>query len=119
LLSVLAAFLPALRPVAIISPPFKVCYSPDHSWAYAYTVRCTYRWSNSPNGPLSVQSSAAQGLMLVKQAQCDGRCHERGCLRGSLCFRLTRRHRPVLPAQVAVIGDGCVETSVSARPHTG
>src|SRR5918911_2942739 len=63
LLSVLPAFLPALRPVAIISPPFMVCYSPDHSWAYAYTVRCAYRWSNSPNGPLSVHTGAAQGLV--------------------------------------------------------
>jgi hypothetical protein len=79
LLSVLAAFLPALRPVAIISPPFMGCYSPDHSWAYAYTVRYAYRWSNSSNGLLSVQAGAAQGLMLVKKAQCDGRCHERGC----------------------------------------
>ena len=64
LLSVLAAFLPALRPVAIISPPFIVCYSPDHSWAYAYTVRCAYRWSNSPNGPLS-------GTLVLSGASCS------------------------------------------------
>src|SRR5919202_2974223 len=66
LLSVLAAFLPALRPVAIISPPFMVCYSPDHSRAYAYTVRCAYRWSNSLNGLYRTPTGATQGLMLVK-----------------------------------------------------
>ena len=64
LLSVLAAFLPALRPVAIISPPFMVCYSPDHARAYAYTVRCAYRWSNSLNGlyrtPIAARVRCAQ-----------------------------------------------------------